>query len=224
MGAPALASVQRPLYTYAEADRVAHVSRGTARRWLTGYTYWAAEGSYRDQPPVTTGRDDDDGVSFLDLVEIVAIGRLKDCGFSLKQIREIVRNCQRILGVARPLTTLRFETDGREIFVDRGPTLLEVSRRKGQQAWTEGLAPFLQDLNYAEEVARRWWPLGRDGRIMVDPDYGFGLPVVAGSGVRTEIIREQFEAGEPAERIARDFNLAPADVEKALRFEMQRAA
>src|SRR4051812_22828404 len=152
MGHPAVDSVLRPLYSYTEADYLARVSRGTSRRWLAGYAYSTPAGTPRLQPPVTLGHINEGSVSFLDLVEIVAIGRLKEFGFPLGRVREIVRNCQQILGVARPLTTLRFKTDGRDIFVEHGTALLEVGRHKGQQAWTEVLAPYLADLDYAEEV------------------------------------------------------------------------
>jgi uncharacterized protein (DUF433 family) len=218
------ALVQRPLYSYAEADSIADVSRGTAKRWLSGYSYRSLAGVPQTQEPVTPGRQDEGAVSFEDLIEVIAIGRLREIGLSLGRIRDMVRTCRDFLSEPRPLTTLRFKTDGREIFVEQGPTLLELGRRKGQQAWNDVLSPFLQDLDYAEQVARRWWPLGHDAGILVAPDYGFGLPVVARAGVRTEIIREQFEAGESPAHIAYDFNLEPAQVEQALRFEMQRAA
>jgi uncharacterized protein (DUF433 family) len=216
--------VHRPLYSYAEADSLAGASRGTARRWLTGYAYVRPEDARVARPPITPDHEDRDGVTFLDLVEVITIDRLKRAGFSLPRIRTIVRNCQQVLGVPRPLTSLRFKIDGREIFVDRGTMLLEVGKRKGQQVWTEALEPFLHDLDHAHDIARRWWPLGHDGGVLVDPDYGFGLPVVTGSGVRTEIILEQFQAGESLAQVAADFHLAPEQVEQAVRFESLRAA
>ena len=163
-------------------------------------------------------------MSFLDLVEIVAIGRLKQAGFSTRAIRQIVHNCQETLGVPRPLTTLRFKTDGRDVFVDQGDMLVEVGRRKRMQAWNDVLAPFLDALDYTGDIASRWWPLGRDVPIVVDPEYGHGLPVVEGSGVRTEIIRERAEAGDLIQQIASDFNLDSSEVERALQFELKRAA
>jgi uncharacterized protein (DUF433 family) len=215
----------RPLYTFAEADRLAGVTRGTAQRWLTGYAYYGARGERVVQPPVTPGPGGAGGVSFTDLVEIVAIGRLKERDFSLTAIRRIVENCQQILGVPRPLTTLRFKTGGREIFVDQGAVLLEVGRRKGMRAWERVLRPYLETLDYREDgAARRWWPLGRHEPILVDPDYGFGLPVVAHSGVRTEIILERFRAGDLDKQIADDFEVSAEEVQRALQFELQRAA
>ncbi|MFN8636983.1 MAG: DUF433 domain-containing protein [Chloroflexota bacterium] len=220
----AIESLTAPRYSFAEADRLAGVSRGTARRWLAGYAYRDAGGQRAVMPPMTLGKPAADAASFLDVVEIVAIGRLKRADFSTKAIRQIVQNCQQILGVSRPLTSVRFKVGGREIFVDRGETLVEVGRRKRMQAWNEVLAPFLVNLDYTGEVVSRWWPLGRAVPIVVDPSFGYGLPVIEGSGVRTEIIRERAEAGDLVEQIASDFNLDRLEVERALQFELQRAA
>src|SRR5207249_5700961 len=118
-----------PLYTYSESDFLAHVSRGTSSRWLSGYAY-RRDGEIVKQPPVTLGSDAETGVSFVDLIEIVAIGKLKKIGFSLRRIRGIVQNCQQILGVDRPFATLKFKIGGRDIFVPSNGVLLEVGRKK----------------------------------------------------------------------------------------------
>jgi hypothetical protein len=38
-----------------DADYLAGVSRGTLKRWLTGYGYWAPDGQRVVQPPLTPG-------------------------------------------------------------------------------------------------------------------------------------------------------------------------
>lgn len=217
--------VEEPRYGFAEADYLAHVSRGTSRRWLAGYSYRGTSGDVVHLPPVgrRSAKDADGTVSFIDLVEVVAIGGLKDAGFSLTHIRKIVTTCEELLGVARPLTTLTFKTGGREIFVDMGEgRLIEVLGRRGRQAWTEVLAPFLQTLEYENDLARRWWPLGQQGPVVVDPAFAYGLPVIKNTGVRTEILFERFEAGELFEEIAEDFNLEARDVQLAIQFEATR--
>ncbi len=217
----------RPLYSFADADYLANVSRGTAKRWLEGYTYFDTRGQRVVRPPVTPGvqrAEEQEIVSFTDLVEIAAIGRLKEMGFSLRMVREIVLNCQEILEVPRPLATLRFKTGGREVFVNREDVLIEVGRKKRMQAWIQVLEPFLEELEYAGELVARWWPLGRSALVVIDPEYGFGFPVVERSGVRTEIILERFKAGDLNEQISADFNIEPLHVARALQFELQRAA
>jgi uncharacterized protein (DUF433 family) len=181
---------------------------------LRGFRSWPC-----DPAPSYAASTRRGGVSFVDLVEVIAIGELKRFSFSLSRIRKFVLNCQEIFETPRPLATLKFKVGGREVFVRHGPVLLEVGARKGMQAWDEVLSPFLDDLDYAYDLAVRWWPMGRANRIVVDPDYGFGLPVVEGSGVKTEIIMERFRAGDLEEDIADDFNLDKLEVQRALQFE-----
>lgn len=213
----------RPLYSFSEADYLAGAPRGTARRWLKGYSYVRA-GERIERPAVTPKGGLPTAASFLDLLEVVVIGRFKALGLSLGAVRRIVTDCQELLGLPRPLVQLRFKTDGKDVFIERGDTLLGLGPRKRLIAWKEVLEPFLEQLDYSDVWAERWWPLGHDAAIMIDPEYGFGRPVIAGSGVRTEIVLERFRAGDLPEEIAEDFNLDKLKVIRAIQYETTRAA
>lgn len=217
--------VEQPLYSDADVARLAGLSRRIARRWIEGYSSANAAGETVSHGPVTllTARPPD-GASFLDLVELLVIRRFKELGFSLPAIRRVVDDCQHAFGVQHPLVTMQFKTGGRDIFVSYEGELVDVLRRRGAMAWNDVLAPFLATLDYEDDMARRWWPLGRHEPIVVDPAIGFGQPVVTTAGVRTEIVVEHFRAGDSAAQIASDFNLTPAWVEQALRFEICMAA
>ncbi|MCY0886393.1 MAG: DUF433 domain-containing protein [Firmicutes bacterium] len=215
----------RPLYSFAEVDRLAGVASGTARRWRTGYAFGSRDGPRIGMPPVTprpaAGQA---GASFLDLVEVVAIGRFKQLGFSLRAIRFMVETCQQVLGVERPLTSLRFKQSGSRVFVDHADRLVEVGPKRAQLAWKALLEPFLEDLDYRADRVATWWPEHRRGGVRIDPQWGFGRPVVGARGIRTDILREQWEAGVSMAEIARDYVLDLAEVEAALRFELRRSA
>ena len=99
--------------------------------------------------------------------------------------------------------------------------LVGLLGRRWETAWHEMLRPFLLQLDYQGEIASRWWPMGRDAQVVVDPEYGFGLPVVHGTGIRTEIIAERFEH-ELAEEIADDLRIDVTQVARALQFEVSR--
>lgn len=218
----------RPLYNYAEADRLAGVPRSTSNRWVKGYNYRNDRGQRVMQPSMTAGPEGrtEGGVSFFDLISIKAIDGLRKRGFGARKIRDVVRYCQDELGVDYPFVTLRFKTGRREIYMHAGDgRLLEVlGGQQGAQAWDQILDPFLKDLDYHNDFAHRWWPLGKDELVMVDPGYGFGLPVIVGSGLRTELVAERRDAGDPPQVIAYDFGLTPEQVESALRLEDQLAA
>lgn len=208
--------LERSLYTLSDLDRLASVSRGTAKHWLVGFDRYPL-GEHPSSRPLNVA-------SFLDLVEIIAIGKLKQQGFSLHVIRQIVDYTRGLLKVDRPLVSAQFRVGGREIFVEVEDRLVEVGRRRGQTAWNDVLAPFLEDLDYTLDWASTWWPRGHGGHIQVSPSFGYGFPVVANHGIRTEIIRERYAANDPIEVIASDFHLDSTLVEAALRFELQTSA
>lgn len=209
-----------PRYSFAEAARLARVRPATSRRWIAGYSC-RIEGGERDATPA------EGSASFADLVEVAAIRGLLDLGLSIRGIRAIVENCRDLFQSERPLLSHRFRTDGRDAFVQldgMGDELVSVLRGKGNTAWDEALAPFLDTVDYEGEWVYRWWPGGRERSVVVDPRYGYGLPVVAGTGVRTEIIRERVEAGDSPEQIERDFGVSRRAVEHALEFERSLSA
>src|SRR5215216_1107722 len=217
-------SIKRPLYSFAEADRIARVTPNTSRRWLKGYSFWY-DGEHRKMPPVTWTPETKDAVSFVDLMEVATIGKLRKKGFSFKRIRKINAAARLYLKKSRPLVTETFKVVGRDIFVDDGfGILVDVGYGAGMQAWDEVLDPFLDTVEYEGEIVRRWWPLGKDHVVVVDPDYGFGLPVIEGVGVRTEIIAERCEAGDSNKEITYDFGVTPDQIEDALLWEKPETA
>jgi len=176
-------------------------------------------------PPVTPGLGEQEAVAFVDLMEVAAVSKLRKKGFSFKRIRQINAYCRLYLKERRPLVTQKFKMAGQDIFLDEDfDILVDVGREAGMLAWREVLKPFLEDVEYENELARRWWPLGKERMVVVDPDYGFGLPVVQGTGVRTEIIAERHRAGDGIDEIAYDFDVTPKQIEDALRWEMPKQA
>lgn len=155
-------------------------------------------------------------------MKVAAIGKLREKGFSLRRIRQINRYCQLVLNTDRPLVTETFKVKGHNVFVmvSDEDHLLNVGYQRSTQAWDDILDPFLETVEYENELVRRWWPKGKDEPIVVDSDYGFGLPVIEGSGVRTGIIAErQHRAGDTNNEIAYDFSVDILQIEAALRYE-----
>ena len=215
-----------PRYSFGEADRLARVTSGTSKRWTRGYAYESGRGERVRKPPVGSADPSlDSAVSFADLIEVAAIRGLRNLGFSLPQIREIVAGCEGIFRSARPLLSHRFRVDGRDAFVqgDDG-ALVSVLRGKRQKAWDDVLQPFLETVDYQDGWANRWWPGGRSTEVVIDPRFGYGLPVVQGTGVRTEILIERSDVGDSLEQIAADFGVSIDSVRTAIQFERALAA
>ena len=141
----------------------------------------------------------------------------------MKSIRRAIGIAQALYGVERPLVTMRFMHDGKDIFIGElektaGSRYVNLSRH-GQIAW-EHIRDVLRDLDYDDDVAARWWPAGHETPIVIDPRVSFGRPYVASKGISTDAIRSRFLARESIDDIVDDFDLTAQEVEAALRFEL----
>ncbi len=228
-GVPADDLRDRPSYPAAEAGRLVGLNPARVRRWLRGYDYLHG-GAVRRQAPVVQ-RDGARGTSyasFLDLVDLLFVKRFLDHGVSLQRVRAALREAFEILGTTRALRETFF-TDGSDIYVrvrHTGDAILELL--SGGQ-WT--IAPVIQQLSTQIEfespggLARRWYPLGREGHVVLDPFMCFGRPVLARKGVATANVYDLFRAeDERIEAVRAWWELTSGEVEAAVRFERQLAA
>ena len=60
--------------------------------------------------------------------------------------------------------------------------------------------------------------------VVIDPVLSAGRPVIAGTGLATEVIAERYKAGESIEELARDYERQEEEIEEAVRCELQAAA
>jgi uncharacterized protein (DUF433 family) len=176
-------------YSFADVDRLARTPRGTARYWLRTY-----------------GGNRSDAASFDDLIEVAAVALLREHSLKPAQIAHILRMTAEALGVDRPVTSLAFKL--------RPPELPETGA-----AQDAALAPLVERLDYENGWAVQWWPAGRDEPVRVHPDYGWGFPTLGRTGMRTEVLFEAYESGEPVADIARNYPASAWEIERAVAFE-----
>ena len=104
----------------------------------------------------------------------------------------------------------------------------EVSHRvlDTPEQWT--LPGLIQEtvsqLEYVDELASRWFPIGKTVPIVIDPRVSTGLPVIDGRGVTVQAIRKRFRAGLRIEFIAEDIEMDPYLVQTAIPYWEQVAA
>lgn len=222
MGSPTLGL---GLYDFREAARLTRLNPTRVRRWF------APPPSESDRKPILRADyppvGGDYAISFLDLIDVFVFGQLRAGGVSLPTLRKVYHRLQRDLGKKHPFAHARLETDGREVFLraaDRAgkDELIEVLTR--QKVFPDIIAPFLKQLDYdpTTHLARLWRVA--DG-VVLNPAVALGKPVVAGVNVKTEVLAAAYHANRRDEdAVARWYNVTPADVLTAVRFEANLAA
>ncbi len=223
----------RPSYAVAEAGRLVGLTAGRVRRWLRGYEYSYGD-AVRGQPPVLQGSGTQSSyASFLDLVDLLFVKRFLDHGVSLQKVRRALDEARQVLGTEH-FARQTFFTDGGSIFLrlregvnkGRGEAILELM--SGGQ-WV--IAPVIRELarqiefESPEGLASRWYPLGRNRPVVLDPMVSFGAPSIAGRGVKTINIHDLFVAeDENLESVRTWWELTDAEIQAAVDFERQLAA
>lgn len=215
------------LYTPAEAGRLLRIQPQKISRWLRGHQ--AKKKSYAPlwTPEVNLG----DGRVFLgfrDLMEIRVAAAFIDLGVSAIKVRAAVINAREIIGQDHPLSTNRFLSDGREIFLrileidDSGVAqerLVNLFRR--QYEFKTIVEPILKSVDFdSAGTPFQWWPGGRKLKVVIDPARSFGQPIDLESKVPTAILSTA-AAQEGVRGAARSFDVPVASIRRAVAFEAE---
>jgi uncharacterized protein (DUF433 family) len=203
-----------PNYQIGEAARYARTSASNVARW------------HKDPDLKLPVKEIGAELSYIQLIEVAVVARCRDAGMTMRRIREARDYLERTLGVANPFATLRFKTDGKELFFDLAQTNegqfignLVNTNFGGQLAWNDILGEALEEFDYDgdSDLAVRWRVGGAGSPILIDPRVAFGAPNLR--GVPTWVFKERWVGKEPIEDTASDFGLDVEDVRQALEFE-----
>ncbi len=204
-----------PTYKVGEAARYARVSPQTVSSW---------EKTYDQKLPVVSSRASGNGLTFLQLIEVAVVAKLRKHGVKLSAIREARKYFSKRLASNYPFATERFQSDGVDILLDADgmstihPHQLIVANENGQYIWREFIQDRLVEFNYGDDGSVIQWKLnGLDSSVVIDPRICFGSPNV--SGILTRAILEQHRLGVAVNDISEDYGITRELIADALKFE-----
>lgn len=217
------------IYTVPEASRLTRVSTSRIRRWMKGYNFKTKNERHHSNP-VWTGQlapiDEQIAVGFRDLMEIRFVAAFLNEGVSWKTMREAHVAAKVKLGTDHPFCTHRFATDGRAILQEEAQASGDkqlINIVNDQREFKRIVNPFLKELEF-DQGNLRWWPLGRERLVVVDPVRNMGQPTVTRSGVPTRVLANSVKANDSVEIVARWYEVTPQEVKDAVAFEQSLAA
>lgn len=126
-----------------------------------------------------------------------------------------------------PLISQYFYTNGKELFVqvlegELGHHLTVNVSRQGQISFSSILDMYLSRVERDASGAIRVYPMRQlddpDKSIVILPNVASGRPVIAGTGVRVEVIWKRSQAGEAVEDLAEDYGIEPRAIKKAISY------
>lgn len=211
-----------PAYSFVEAAHYLNLPVSTLSSWFRGQA--------RFRPVLRRHGGPGEGISFLNLVEAHVLAAIRrEHRIPLQKVRRALEYLESELGMRRPLTSARFETDGVDLLVRELGKLINVSRQ-GQLEMEAVVRKFLKRIRRDPAgVPIKLYPFTRKQAsdaepepVEIDPRIAFGRPVLAGRAVPTAVLADRFKAGDSLNELALDHDISRQAVEEAIRCELSR--
>jgi uncharacterized protein (DUF433 family) len=221
-----------PAYTLGEAAHYLGISPSTLRSWFVGTSYSHQGEARRFQAVIKPAAARPLALSFSNLVEayvLTAIRRKHRIG--LPTIRRSLRFLREKFGSRRPLLEETLATRGAELFVEKLGSIVNLSRQ-GQVEITDLIRLYLERVERdAHGLPIKLYPFtqaqpapGQPRSVVIDPRVAFGRPVLAGTGIPTAVLAEQFKARDLPRDLAREYGVSEEAVWDAIRCELDLQA
>ena len=222
-------SLDTPAYSIAEASRLVGMPKWTVRRYLQGYDYkYSSKGLIYEsnQPPVIkhSKKEKLTYASFLDLIDLLFVKDFLHRGFSLQFLRKALDEAREYLGTPHFARSVFF-TKGSQIILELPNNGNMIALLTGGQSAMPEIIKKLSDKIEFEDVtefglAKRWYPKGRNGLIVIDPQISFGRPTLVGRGVATSNIYDLYIGeNEQIHEVSEWFNIPAPEIQAAVQFE-----
>jgi uncharacterized protein (DUF433 family) len=215
-----------PRYSIPEAAHYLRIAPSTLGSWIRGRPYATASGSAWWDGLIDRPDPDDSRLSFFNLIEAYVLNALrKEYKFPVPAIRTALVDAEKYYEIPHLLRSDQLRVIPGNLFLERLGRLINVGRGQ-QEAMPEILEAYLERIEWSEAgFAAKLSPVTRDEPrkspklILIDPEVGFGKPIVRSKGIKTATISERFQLGESVGDLAEDYDLRIDEVEEAIRYE-----
>lgn len=213
------------IYSIPDAADILDMPTAKVRRWVNKYWELEFTQNNEEKSEYTWGEKREKAFHFLTLIEIIAVDSFREIGVSFSKIKLAHEKLSELLKTKYPFAHAELMSDGKRIFYKLDSSLLELDEKQ-QFSFTKLILPYCKKIDFQEktQLAERFWPLGKDHRIVVDPHHSFGRPVIAGTNITTDAIINMLKAGESPEFIASVYELEEKEVEDVRLFLKRMAA
>ena len=212
-------ALEMPNYTLAEAVRYFHVPFSTVQ-------YWTAEPHALVQPTANHM------LSFKNLVEFYVLEGLRHIhNLKTRAIRAAVEDLLEHESSRHPLADYELKTmDGRYLIFLKNGTIVNSTLR-GQYEIPEWTAAYLKRVDRDPSgLAQKIYPFTKREQlkanaeppktVLIDPNVCFGLPVLAGTRIKTGFLASRYRGGDTLSLIARSYDRPVGQIKEAIEWEL----
>lgn len=155
-------------------------------------------------------------VSFHVLIEFFVYFELRERGVSSQRIMKSRQAMARDLDTEHPFATANVLHTKKKIWYEFKDAIVDADGTR-QTNLVDIIERFCQKIDFnGDKLAVRFWPLGKDKRVVVDPKHQFGAPTVPGTNINAQVLYHMSQSGERVETLASLYDLKESDVRDAI--------
>lgn len=210
------------IYTVPDLALILQLPKAKVRRWLTDFYDQRLAGS---TGTYSWGEGRGRATNFLMLIEFYVFYRLREQKLSAGKILEAHQHMSKELKTCYPFASYRLLVNRKNILYGIDDDTWVRADKTNQIVIHKMIEDFFQKIDFSEnDLAKRFWPLGKDHDIVVDPHHQFGQPVIHGTNVAAATIYSMYESGETPSTIGILYDLTEQQVADAIAFCKRKAA
>lgn len=188
-------------------------------RWID--KYWDGELGPEFEKRYSWKTENSKAVSFHTLVEFYVMMQFAEAGVKTRKVLEAHKELSLTYDTPFPFALKEvldgINTDGYKIYFTLNGNTITLDGTK--QLNLEFIKVFFRNLDFdANNLASKFWPMGKKKSVLIDPERSFGHPVLNNKNIFPETIYGHFKAGDPVEYISYVYELTEEEVQHAIDF------
>ena len=205
------------LYSVPDVARILNLELPFVRRWLR--EYWENRFKKGKKIYSSWGAGRDKTVHFYTLIEFYVFYQLRKQGLSAQSIAKSHEIIAEELNTQFPFATSPILTDGKKILYKIDDEIIINADKTKQLNFSAIIKDFCLQMDFGkDQLALRYWPLGKEKNIVVDPHHQLGQPTVKNTNILAETLYRMYTAGEKVNFIASLYDVTQSDVTASIEF------
>ena len=207
------------IYTASEIAKILRVPYSKVYTWMNKYWDGKLGNSYGTK--YSWQIEGTRAVSFHTFVEFYVMMRFADAGVKPKQVLEAHNELVKMYDTAFPFAHREvlegMRSDGKRIFLENKEGTIELNGKK--QFELEIIKLFFVNLDFDnDDLASRYWPMGKNKAVIVDPKRKFGRVVLNKRNIYPEVLYSHYRAGDSVKYLSVVYELAEDDITDAIEY------
>lgn len=212
------------IFTTQEIAQILRLPYYKVRKWIT--QYWDGELGDFYEKNYSWSVNNSKAVGFHTLIEFYIMMQFAEAGVKTREVLNAHKELSLFYNTNFPFAQKEvldnIHTDKSKIYLNRNGDTISLDGSK--QFNLDIIKVFFQNLDFDNDMlASRFWPLGKNHKIVCDPHHKFGQPVISGTNIQSEVIYKMYLANEPIAFIASVYEITSKDVKDAIEFHKKAA-